>query len=128
MKKACCYCGKIHLRSEVCPKKPAQKPRDHAADLFRSSRRWKLKREEIKRRDGYRCRACLAELPGTLRRVNPYRLSVHHIHPLSERYDLRLDDDNLITLCAAHHEAAESGDIPAEILLNLIKNTPPEGV
>ena len=43
--------------------------------------------------------------------------SVHHIVPLVEDYEKRLDDDNLITLCSRHHEMAEKGDIDRRELL-----------
>lgn len=35
-------------------------------------------------------------------------LSVHHINPIAEDWDSRLDNDNLITLCRKHHEQAEA--------------------
>ena len=44
------------------------------------------------------------------------RLSVHHIVPLAADFDRRDDPANLITLCDACHELAESGGIPAEAL------------
>ncbi len=56
-------------------------------------------------------------------------LSVHHIVPLAVDYSMRLDDNNLITLCRSHHELAESGIISAAQLLQLIDEPlqiPPE--
>ena len=46
-------------------------------------------------------------------------LSVHHIVPLKVDYDRRLDNDNLITLCRYHHEAAERGYISRLELANI---------
>jgi len=46
---------------------------------------------------------------------------VHHVVPIEEDYDRRLDDDNLITLCAVHHDMAESGAIPREAILEIIQ-------
>jgi hypothetical protein len=38
-----------------------------------------------------------------------------------------MSDTNLITLCRMHHEMAESGEIDAEKLKELVQNIPPEG-
>lgn len=126
VKRACSYCGLLHGAAEICPKKPRSTSRcnkhyvrDSTADAFRSSAKWQHKREEIKKRDGYLCRACLAKLVGTVKRFNPEKLSVHHIEPLSKAWERRLDNGNLITLCEYHHELAESGKIAANILLEL---------
>lgn len=128
MLKACKHCGRIHDKNHDCGKKPKK---NHAsfkknaaptkADRFRWSGAWKRKAEEIKRRDLFLCRACLAELAGTRRKHNGKDLSVHHIEPLEEAYELRLADDNLITLCAGHHRQAEQGEISKETLRRLTK-------
>lgn len=68
------------------------------------------------KRDVYCCRLCLLE--GLLKNRG---LSVHHIIPLSEDFEKRLDPDNLITLCRHHHEQAEKGIIPRKKLLELAK-------
>ena len=47
--------------------------------------------------------------------------SVHHITPLTDDFDARLDDDNLISLCAYHHEQAERGEISAEELFKAVE-------
>ena len=73
------------------------------------------------KRDFYLCRICVAESHLTYE-----NLSVHHIVSLKNNFDLRLDDDNLITLCNVHHEQAEKGKISADILHNLIPPTSPE--
>ena len=119
MKKACQYCGKIHDKNFRCEKAPEYE-RGNSEDKFRWSYEWKCKREYIKRRDRYLCRACFCGLQGTLKRLNNSDLSVHHIIPLKIDFSKRLDDDNLITLCAAHHEMAESGEISAETLMKAI--------
>ncbi len=59
------------------------------------------------------CRICLAN------GIYSQDIQVHHITPLAEDYDKRLDDDNLISLCPLHHEAAEKGDISADMLRTL---------
>lgn len=125
MKKACKYCGKIHDRKYICDRKPpAFRGRNNPGreDVFRWSYDWKMKRIEIMKRDRYLCRACFNSLPGTVRRLNNEELSVHHIRPLRTNWEQRLDNGNLITLCRMHHESAESGQIPAEVL---IRNIPP---
>lgn len=52
------------------------------------------------------------------------RLSVHHIEPLEQRPDLRDEDRNLITLCAACHESAEAGAIDRVVLHSLAISPP----
>lgn len=131
MKKACKYCGKIHEKKYICPKKPIYKffdkkkshskqKRNSSADIFRSSHDWKRMREFIRQRDGYMCVACRNLLQGTIRQYNPSDLSVHHITPLRLDFDIRLAPDNLITLCSVHHEMAEKGQISADTLRELV--------
>lgn len=132
MLKSCKYCGRLHDFNAVCPHKPKQKYRyskrkitDDNREIykFRNSKLWQSKRESIKRRDNYLCLACLNGLNGTVKKLNTVGLSVHHIIPLAVDFDKRLDDDNLITLCSLHHEMAESGEIPAEVLRELLPPT-----
>lgn len=124
MKKACPYCGAIHDKGVVCSKKPLGKYHNRTelsqADIFRGSYEWKCKREHIMKRDLYLCAACLLKMPGYTRQFNNEELSVHHIRPLNTNFDLRLDDENLITLCRNHHEMAEKCEIPAENLLKIV--------
>lgn len=129
MKKACPYCGKIHEKSFVCEKKPQRftQERGSREDRFRWSYDWKLKREHILRRDRYLCRACLARLSGTVKPLNNKKLSVHHIRSLRTNWELRLADENLISLCRYHHKAAESGELRAADLLRLVTGGPPGG-
>lgn len=122
MKRACKYCGKIHDRKEQCEKKPVH-TRGSREDLFRNTQAWKDKRERIKKRDKYLCQACLNELSGTEHRLNTEDLSVHHIQSLKTNFELRLDDDNLITLCSKHHEMAEKGAISASELKKIVPPT-----
>ena len=118
IKKSCKYCGGIHEVGYVCAKKPhavGKQKRISREDIFRSSYDWQQKRAYILKRDCYLCRVCFSE-----RKLNAGRLSVHHIIALKNNFDLRLDDDNLITLCLFHHEQAEKKEIPADILKKLI--------
>ena len=45
---------------------------------------------------------------------NTDTLEVHHIIPIEEDDDRKLDDDNLITVCRVHHEQCENGRISRE--------------
>lgn len=121
MLKSCTYCGKIHDKKYMCQEKNTaiknrQRKANDIENKFRWSAEWKKKAEDIKRRDMYLCQACIRNIAGTSELYNPHDLSVHHIIKLRDDYNKRLDDDNLITLCRAHHEAAESGEIPADEL------------
>ena len=72
---------------------------DDAADAFYWSMEWRRLRPKIKARDHHECILCAKR-----GRVERMRLYVHHISPLKRRYDLRTDDNNLITLCYGCHE------------------------
>lgn len=54
------------------------------------------------------------ELPGTQTKYETRDLSVHHIVPLAEDFERRLDETNLLTVCSYHHEACEAGAIDRE--------------
>ena len=120
MLKSCRICGRIHPDNVICPLKKNKK-NDSEANTFRGSKAWKRKRALIKERDKYMCVYCRhvhREL--TRDKFNYEDISVHHIVPIEENYDRRLDDDNLITLCRYHHEQAESGKISRQELFDLI--------
>lgn len=126
MLKSCRYCGRIHDSRFICPKKPKQaKHRNKKIAEFRKTYAWQKKRDQIVRRDFHLCRICndgsydIFGVPG----LNQ-ELQVHHIEPLEERFDLRLDDWNLLTCCSGHHKMAEDGDIPRDYLHDLAQ-TPP---
>jgi 5-methylcytosine-specific restriction protein A len=64
---------------------------------FYKSTIWEKKRLEILQRDNFECQICKEEggfAPAT---------TVHHILHLENRPDLALDDDNLLSVCAACH-------------------------
>lgn len=129
MKKACIYCGKIHDRKIICENKHKRlmKVRDTKGDKFRSSAEWQHKRREIKERDMYLCQVCIRSVGLD---VNPYastNTSVHHIISLQQDFNKRLDNDNLITLCAYHHKQADSGKISSQTLQKIVaEQMPPE--
>lgn len=66
---------------------------------------------EIRKRDRFLCQVCLLD--------NRYifnGLEVHHIIPIIEKWEKRLDNYNLITLCTACHKLADNGKIDAIFL------------
>ena len=126
MLKSCKYCGRIHEASEMCDKKKeAEKRRwnnrkNTRALSFRHSNEWTNKSKAIRGRDNYLCLCCKAMLPGTTRQYETRDLSVHHITPIEEDYEKRLDDFNLITVCKIHHEMCEQGDIARDEQRSLV--------
>lgn len=120
MLKSCAYCGRIHDTKYDCGKKPQKQKKITYIDRFRSSRRWRDKREQIRARDLNLCQICIRNLYDTDRQYNYEELSVHHAISLEKNFERRLDDDNLITACSKHHEMAESGIIPYEEIKKII--------
>lgn len=115
MYKTCSRCGRIHDFNKSCYRN--QKSRNLTdADKFRKTYKWHKKSDDIRARDKYLCRCCLVDIYNTQSQINFNKLEVHHIVPLEEDYGLRLDDDNLITLCDYHHKLAENNVIPRDIL------------
>lgn len=122
--KSCNICGRVHKFGEQCPQKIYKKSEGREEDKFRGSSAWKAKRERIKQRDRFLCRLCLDDGEAlTARSFNYSQLSVHHIEPLREQWEQRLEDSNLITLCSAHHELAERGMVSRERLHKLAESS-----
>lgn len=119
MKVSCKYCGRIHDKKYICSNRPKQTYTD--IDKFRSSKQWKVKREEIRERDKQLCQVCIRKLYDTKQQYTYNDLSVHHAIPIESDYAKRLDNDNLLTLCRHHHELAESKDIPIRVILEIIR-------
>lgn len=117
--RSCNICGKVHKFGEDCPQKTYRKKSGRIEDEFRQSSDWKKMREIIRKRDGYLCQVCLLNSEVNRDKFNWKKLEVHHIVPLAEDYELRLDEGNLITLCRSHHEEAEKGKIERKLLLAL---------
>ena len=130
MLRSCPYCGLIHPSGETCQKKPTRgKVKPSRAALFRKSWSWQKKRDRVVQRDFHLCRACNDGMYGVFGIPGLNQdLSVHHIEPLEESFDLRLEDDNLVTLCWRHHEMAEAGEIPREYLHGLAAGVPRWGI
>lgn len=125
MLKTCSRCG-IVSQDHICPyKKYKNKSNNDVANLFRKSKQWTNKSIEIRERDKYLCQICINNLYNTIKIYNYDKLEVHHIIPINEDYDRRLDNDNLITLCNYHHKLADSNAIPRELLKNIVSGIPP---
>lgn len=126
MLKSCKYCGLIHPSGFICPKKPAPaKHRNPVTDRFRRSYIWQKKQKTIVQRDFYLCRICNDAHYGVF--TLPWQrtlLQVHHIEPLEESFERRLEDSNLLTCCTRHHELAEAGAIPRDYLHGLAETSP----
>lgn len=129
MLKACQYCGRIHDKRVACSAKrrtmaerdAIQRERSERNRSFRSSGVWRRKAAAIRKRDKDTCLVCLDELRRTYHHSGSLSgTEVHHITPLSDNFDLRLEDENLITLCRDHHEQAESGGLSADYLRALV--------
>lgn len=130
MLRSCKYCGRIHDTKVDCGKKPRHK-KNTVIDKFRSTMAWQDKRTEIGERDKFLCQVCIRKLYNTAQQFNYDNISIHHIIPIAQDYDKRLDNDNLICICGYHHEMAERGTIPKEALIKIAKeqeNNPPGGV
>lgn len=115
----CKYCGIVE-RGHRCPYKTYRKKAyDTDADKFRQTRRWANKSKEIREKAKYLCEVCMDGKYHTVNQFNFKNLEVHHIEPLSENYNRRLDNLNLTVLCQQHHKMAERGEIPRNYLFEL---------
>lgn len=125
MLKSCRYCGRIHDSKFDCGMKPKKRKKSFTTkDRFRSTSAWQDKREHIRQRDNNLCQFCIRKLyftEGVDKQFQYNDLSVHHAIPMEEDYSKRLDDNNLITTCSKHHEMAEDGRIPLDVVLRVIK-------
>ena len=120
MLKTCKNCGVVN-EGHICPyRKSRKKTGDRESDKFRKTIQWKNKSIEIRQRDKYLCQVCMRNLYNTLTLLNYKTVEVHHITPINENYNKRLDNDNLISLCKYHHTMADNGQIPREELYNIV--------
>jgi 5-methylcytosine-specific restriction endonuclease McrA len=85
-------------RSSIARRKRLQRSRTRLSRVSPAQKAFQAAyaalRPQILARDGHRCRHCGARAQGGV------WLEVHHVEKRSQRKDLRLDPDNLITLCA----------------------------
>ena len=83
---------------------------------FIKSKQWHEKSQEVKLLDSYCCLMCKE-----LGLISPKYLEVHHIIKFRNDKSLKLDNNNLITLCIAHHKQADTNKIASSELYRLIK-------
>lgn len=114
MKISCPYCGGMHERGEICPKKPKRRYRyeDREAYKVHRSYKWTELSLSIRKRDAFLCIYCLRHD----KRINNRDIEVHHITPIGTDNEKSYDRYNLISLCREHHEQAEKGLIDAATL------------
>lgn len=115
---SCPYCGGVHSRGEVCGKRRRYgRQQSTEENRFRHGNAWTAKSIQIRNRDRGLCVYCLMHDNV----INNTGIEVHHIIPLRESRDLRLDDENLISLCREHHEQAEKGEIKRQVLIKYVR-------
>mgnify|MGYP003491423993 FL=1 len=114
--RSCPRCGRIHKYNEPCPIRKVNYSKDTKENGFRSTRQWRNKSLQIRELSGNVCAVCL-----DLGMITYNNLEVHHIEPLEDRFDLRLEDSNLICLCSEHHHQAERGEIDKSYLKRLVE-------
>lgn len=121
--KTCTYCHKIHDVKKKCTakkgyyrEKNARYEKDKDYIKFIKSKQWHNKSQEIKRLDCYCCLVCQS-----LGLISPTYLEVHHIIKYRNDTSLKLDNNNLITLCVNHHKQADTNKITTNELYRLIK-------
>ena len=121
MRRSCPYCGRVHDVMYTCPKKKRRsEKKEYDYDKFRSTAAWQKKREEIKDRDMHLCQVCIRGLYNYgAPKYNSKDISVHHIIPLKDNFDLRDCNTNLISVCDCHHKMSEAGEIPAQELRDI---------
>ena len=129
MLSSCSYCGRIHDKNKDCEKKKKaiqeryKNRKETKAFIFHHSNKWTEKSIQIRKRDNYMCLCCKAMMKGTEKQYNTNDLSVHHIAPIEEDYEQRLEEENLITVCTVHHKMCEDGKISREKQRKLVKES-----
>lgn len=120
MLKSCKYCMRIHDSKYDCGKKPKRTKKRGENEKFRSSIVWQRKVNEIRERDLNLCQVCFRKLYDTSDQFTYDNIEVHHAISLERNFNKRLDNDNLLCVCGHHHEMAERGEIPREVILRII--------
>jgi 5-methylcytosine-specific restriction endonuclease McrA len=69
---------------------------------FYKTNKWIKKRANVLRRDSYECRQCKRYGKTTL------ATTVHHVKPLETHSHLKLDSNNLLSLCNSCHGTMHS--------------------
>lgn len=115
MYKYCRYCMQtIDIRKHICPSKPKTKvdykaKKENQSDKtarenrFYSSRAWQSMRLSVLIKARYKCHIC-ERIYGEDVRKYTNSDSVHHVSYLSNCWEKRLDNNNLVPLCELHHK------------------------
>lgn len=123
MLRSCSKCGRIYEYNYNC-KAITKVNSGSLSNKFRSTQAWRNKRRIVHIRDKGLCQICIRNLYDTYTRAYDNKLiEVHHIEPIVEAYDLRLDEGNLISLCVYHHKMADREEIPREVLKDMVKDS-----
>ena len=121
MLKSCKYCMRIHDSKYDCGKKPKKIQSRTEHDAYRNTSDWQRTRERVKERDNYLCQICIRGLYDTKIILNYDDLSVHHAEKLESNFEKRSSEDNLLTVCERHHKMCDSGEIPLNVVKEIIK-------
>ena len=119
MLKSCSKCGRVHEHNYNC-KAITRVNSGSFSNKFRNTQAWKKKRKIVFDRDKGLCQLCIRNIYDTYGRIYNNSIEVHHIEPIVEAYQLRLDEGNLISLCVYHHKMADRGEIPRGILKYMV--------
>lgn len=122
MLRSCSKCGRVHENNYNC-KATTRINSGSLTNKFRNTQAWKKKRKIVFDRDKGLCQLCIRKLYDTYGRIYDNSIEVHHIEPIVESYDLRLDEDNLISLCTYHHKMTDRGEIPRDILRSIVNES-----
>ena len=124
MLKSCSKCGRVHEHNYNCKAIITKNSKyGSLSNKFRNTQAWKKKRKIVFDRDKGLCQLCIRNLYDTYGRIYDNSIEVHHIEPIVEAYELRLDEDNLISLCTYHHKMADRGEIPRDILRSIVNES-----
>lgn len=117
---SCNYCFGFHQKGSDCPKKQKTDYRQKKENLdevnkmenkFYSSSAWQKTRASVMRECGYKCYVCSNVHNNTDVRHYTEAREVHHIIPIRDCWDKRLDVDNLVCLCTEHHHMIHQNNI-----------------
>lgn len=117
---SCNYCFGFHQKGTECPKKPKTDYRQKNENLdevnkmenkFYSSSAWQKTRASMMRDCGYKCYVCSNVHDDTDVRHYTEAREVHHVIPIRDCWDKRLDVDNLVCLCTENHHMIHQNEI-----------------
>ena len=116
LKKFCSCCNNclIDINEKYCEKckiKKEKEIKENRKDYFKrynenrddiysfyNSKEWTSIRAVVKQRDMGLCQVCL------MKNIIHYMTTVHHIIELKDNYSLRIDENNLISVCSSCHQ------------------------